>query len=738
MNRSPLPLAALLASFAAGPLLAQDGALPPSTHDALDRFAAVQREDGRLIGAGRDYRVRFDAAGMEFTPALGRTAPELYPLRLDMTASGRGALRSPASAVEPREDGLTVRYARGQVVETYEVRPQGVEQSFVFEALPDGKGDLGVTLRVDTALPLVHADDDELRFANAYGGVRIAGVVGIDARGVRRAGSLACSGGVLELRLPADFVEKAALPLVLDPLIETFFTVASGSQDHEPAVAYDADSFKYLVVWNRDFSASSSDIMGQLLRHVRNPAGEFFQGSIIIRTSVGISRRPRVADQGLRNQFLVAWEESTSAAPTNRDIYARTVPPDSAIAMGATASLASGANDQRGVELASEISERFGTVMLAYLDGSDVKAMRANVSGTNVVSVFSSATVAAGESASVVRLPKVGGYRGETAPRYLVAWVASGAVRYRVMDFDHTFRTAAASLPGVTLAVDAAVDGDGRSWTLAYAQREAASGSGANVRDIWVTSFVFEAGASTLTESGRRALAATAGVEEAVPVVGCFGQGSLVAWIAVSGTARLVRAQTLTLNGCSTCEETLTVASSDFAGTRVALGTKFSGGDSSSIREDLVFAWDAQVAGVSSIAAQRFRPTDGGIAELGGGCGATAEARDECAVINEPTHRAMLRGAPVGASGWLVLSFERLDAAGCGSCVLVPSPYSGAIAGPFTADASGAMSFLVALPNESALRGLDLFEQWLIADASAPGCSTFSLDFSNALQITIE
>src|SRR5690606_38484761 len=178
-------------------------------------------------GIGPDYRATFDREGIRFVPALGRRAPRTVHLRFVPQAVGRrdGSMQTIAAAA-PEIRGHDVVYRRGAVTERYELVPRGIEQSFTFSALPEGRGDLVVRGLLTTELPLAEATPDLLRFELPdVGGVIVRDVVGIDANGRRAIGHLrlgdapAAAGDMhrVELVLPAAFVDAAALPLVLDP-----------------------------------------------------------------------------------------------------------------------------------------------------------------------------------------------------------------------------------------------------------------------------------------------------------------------------------------------------------------------------------------------------------------------------------------------------------------------------------------------------------------------------------------
>ena len=65
-------------------------------------------------------------------------------------------------------------------------------------------------------------------------------------------------GGQLEYRLPAEFVDAAQLPLVVDPLITPLVVIDNtANDDRDPDVTYVGSGFtKHLLVWRRIFSAA--------------------------------------------------------------------------------------------------------------------------------------------------------------------------------------------------------------------------------------------------------------------------------------------------------------------------------------------------------------------------------------------------------------------------------------------------------------------------------------------------
>ncbi|MEO0630558.1 MAG: hypothetical protein AAFY46_07490, partial [Planctomycetota bacterium] len=140
-------------------------------------------------------------------------------------------------------------------------------------------------------------------------GIHYGGVVGIDADGDRVDGSLRLVGGVLELTLPAAFVDGADYPLVLDPLVGTTLAIDdSGNADSNPSLA-SADAGGTMAVWERRFSASHIELVG----HRISTTTGVLSGSLIP-ICVGddvIAENPSVAYIRGGTAWLAAYEYRT-------------------------------------------------------------------------------------------------------------------------------------------------------------------------------------------------------------------------------------------------------------------------------------------------------------------------------------------------------------------------------------------------------------------------------------------
>jgi hypothetical protein len=294
-----------LAGQAPPAIVRSSPALPAGAELMVNRTAGLQIIDGELWGASDHYKVRFDKDGFEFTPTLGRSAPRNYPLQFRLESIRRGETPVPLRSCQPSHSGLRVEYDRGGAVERYDLRPDAMEQSFVFAERPAGTGDLIVRGRIQTDMR-VTPEHGGLRLEEpGVGGFHIGRVTGIDAKGDRAAGEVRLVGDLVELSLPHTFVEQAALPLVLDPLIGIGFGMSLLPQfdDELPRAAFDATNDAYLVVWNTAVSATDRDIFGQLISR----AGSMIGTRISIDVNPTLDTEVDVANVNGRNAFVVVF-----------------------------------------------------------------------------------------------------------------------------------------------------------------------------------------------------------------------------------------------------------------------------------------------------------------------------------------------------------------------------------------------------------------------------------------------
>ncbi|MEZ6017165.1 MAG: hypothetical protein R3F49_18755 [Planctomycetota bacterium] len=228
------------------------------------RFHQLDRaSDGTLWAFGGDYKASFGVDGATYIPFLGSGAPQSYPLTFQVLEAtlGRAPLALDHTALASF-DGATAVYERGALQERYATRVGSLEQLFVFDRLP-GNGDLVVRLRVTSELAGA-ATTDGLAWSNDLGGVTYSSAVAIDAAGRAVAAPTTLQDGVVELRVPAAFVASARLPLTIDPVLATYTVAATTAVELNPDIAYDNDNGRFLICWEREFSATDHDVWGEM------------------------------------------------------------------------------------------------------------------------------------------------------------------------------------------------------------------------------------------------------------------------------------------------------------------------------------------------------------------------------------------------------------------------------------------------------------------------------------------
>lgn len=716
------------------PLLAQQpptdlGRNAPRLADVEARFAALNVVDGVLTGAGAGYRARFDRHGVQFVPALGEAAPTEQPVQVLPLAYGRGEADQPLAAVVPSHRGQQVTFAHGAVDTTYVVQNDGLKQSFVFHERPRGRGDLVVAVQLASQLAVTQQGDDAVLLHNELGGVRIAGVLGIDANGATVRGTMQWQGSSLLLRLPAAFVDHAAMPLVLDPLLAPAFTVASTGRNLDPQVAYDAGTNRYLVAWWRRLSATTADVYGQFVFDVTTSPSELSGASVVIRSGQN-SQRARVANCSVRNCFVVGWQETvaTPPLPNHIDVFVRAL---NATLQAPAVAITSTPSNESGLELSGDATESNGSVFAAYLFGTVATTITLNVASNLAVTASGQAPISGGSGMNQVRLPKSGG----SDNRRVVGMQSSstGAVTLRTYAGSSAIG-GALTIPATFDVGDFAIDGDGDNWAVAWMEQESTTSV---TNDIRVATYEWNVAANALQQLATGGVATTANVEEGRPSVALIDRNVVVAWVAPASTSEL-RMRSFTLGSCTECGAAEVVASA--AGSlSSAIASQASGNETSANRRDALLVWNVDNGTTSSIGARRWQPEDGIVTSIPGGCGnLTGVLTEECAAIGSPGHRAMLRDVAAGATGWLLLSTVRNDAYGCGSCVLVPDLWNAFVFGPLTPNAQGHLTVTTPIPASLLLVGRSYYQQWLVADTATPGCPTFQFDLSNAQQVTIQ
>ena len=216
---------------------------------------------------GRGYKASFHD-GFVFYPYLGPDCPENLPLRWTTErVSAGGEAIADLRHCEHVHGAQRYEYRYGAVTERYDVRDDGVEQSFVIAASPARPGDLVVRGRVTSRLRCapVGAAPQPLTFADEDGRavVRYGEALAFDAAGERVPVATSFDGEAITLTVPAAWLARATWPVTVDPLTAPALVFSSTlPRISFTDVAHDLESHEILTVFGLEFSATDYDVRG--------------------------------------------------------------------------------------------------------------------------------------------------------------------------------------------------------------------------------------------------------------------------------------------------------------------------------------------------------------------------------------------------------------------------------------------------------------------------------------------
>lgn len=223
--------------------------------------------DGVLWAGGDDFKVRFERDRVVYFPRMGDRPNQPFELRFAGARIGGAEIATRVARLASTD--WRVEFDRGAVREAYEVRDDGVEQTFVFAERPRGAGELVVTMRIETPLAAgAHDGVGAIEFVQEDGApaLRYGAALAFDARGERVDVVTRYRDGQLELAVPSAFVARATFPLTIDPLLSTT-TVYSAPIDAIDSVATASDlsvsgASKVASIVSRRFSRADHDVYG--------------------------------------------------------------------------------------------------------------------------------------------------------------------------------------------------------------------------------------------------------------------------------------------------------------------------------------------------------------------------------------------------------------------------------------------------------------------------------------------
>lgn len=670
-------------------------------------------DDGSLFGLGADYQVRFLGDRFEWKPILGRAAPHDLPMTMQVTHVGRGELTPVGPATRERRE-LRVDYVRAQLRERLDLRRDGMKQSFVFDQLPAGRGDLVVRAAITTELQAERAASDgaiAFTFPGA-GGLQIGQVLGIDANGHTATGSLRTNGTTLEFVLPAAFVDTAALPLVVDPLIAAEIVVSAGAtDDRQVDIAHVGTT--YAVVYRRFVSATNTDV------YVTYVSDAGVVGSTVgIETFVNVAGdSPRVVASDATANYLAVWNHSG-------DIQGRLLIPNGA---GSVVAVASTPNDESQPTAVGGLLAGNGRVLVAWLDatadaikGCEVN-MNVNPPTTQAIQTF----VSDPSSFTALRSPALP--RSCPGDRLLLSWVSNSSVLGTdtvrgvflgslTTTFGPSFTVAGG---GLSDAFGPAVAGNGTSWVIGYRTNSTLTGGGA-------ACVALHQNFTTAVLSSPRALTAINTTTNDIDAA-WFRDSAAFALTVVRATANdvlLVAVDPLT---CADCQGTIAV---NLGGNDTAVAITSTFGQNSS--DEGAIAWVPISGTQGNLSMQRYGATGGTVTVVADGPFGE-QFVSGCARVGHSNFGVELHGAPAATPTFALFATNRIDAP-CGTNTIVPDFLSGFVLSLGNTNAAGHVRMAFNIPNNGGLSGLAFHVQF-----AKPGSSCFgAFDLSSALTITLQ
>ncbi len=343
-NATPGGIPLHKAPFDVGAVIEQARSSFEATDDGFrgGRATYAVRATSQGVGLKARHWARADA-GDPREPGDALESDELVLPTAHVGRDGVAASTSNAEAPGLAEKAQLVTWVRPSHTERLRQSPEGVEQSWAFDAMPAGRGDL--TVRVDVSgLTYTGENAEGLHFADARGlGFRYGNGTWVDAAGTKTAVKAHYADGAIALVVPRDVVERSVYPAVLDPIVSPEFglePVLGPARNNQVRPSVASNGTSYLVAWVDHRGGGF-----QLFATRVSASGEVFDGAGIEVATEPSFGKIGVASNG--SDYLVVWDDYFE------DIYARRVNAAGVLQDGAALVVSKGAGSQTAPSVAS-------------------------------------------------------------------------------------------------------------------------------------------------------------------------------------------------------------------------------------------------------------------------------------------------------------------------------------------------------------------------------------------------
>jgi hypothetical protein len=261
----------LLSTFGAASLASAQEPLTPPVANGADWLAPIHglgddplADQYGLWASGPHYKVQLGRS-IAFFPLRGE-AGENTPVRWttrSITIGGEALVRDGSEARAEHGDWRYVLH-HGAVDEIYDVRREGLEQSFVIHAKPAQPGDLVIEGELETTLvPEAQApehDAIELSLADGTPLVNYGKALAIDATGRTTPMLSSVVGRSIRLQLDGAWIAEASFPLTVDPLISSNIIATDPRVVRSVDLATDDENHMFFVARERIFAIGDNDL----------------------------------------------------------------------------------------------------------------------------------------------------------------------------------------------------------------------------------------------------------------------------------------------------------------------------------------------------------------------------------------------------------------------------------------------------------------------------------------------
>lgn len=220
--------------------------------------------------AGMDYKVSFGRE-ISYFPMLGAAYKHNLPFTWRTVGVRAGAfdLLPAGDAFESASTDWQWVLRHGNVEERWDVRPNGLELSFVIPNQPACEGDLVVRGRITSDLVAAHQEPMHGPIAfHAFDGrpiVNYGEAFVLDANGNVAPIATGFDGQELTLHVPQAFLATATYPITIDPLLTRFRITTHADPPGAADIARDDENDHRLVTWTRRSSLSDWDLWSILV-----------------------------------------------------------------------------------------------------------------------------------------------------------------------------------------------------------------------------------------------------------------------------------------------------------------------------------------------------------------------------------------------------------------------------------------------------------------------------------------